>query len=65
MKPQMLEAVFVAGCVLAGMTVDAWHRIPELLLQAPPVRVELVRKNVNVEAILGTVQRIIIPRRIE
>ena len=42
LKPQMLEALFVAGSVLAGMTGQFWAKAPALLANQTLIRIEVV-----------------------
>ncbi len=43
LKPEILEVVFVAGSVLAGMTGHVWTKAPKPFAHERLIRVDLVR----------------------
>ncbi len=44
LKAEMLEAVFVAGAVLAGMSGASWIKAPSTMDRNRLIKVELVRR---------------------
>ena len=46
-KAQMMEAIFVAGSVLAGMTGPLWSHAPGLWQRQALIRYELVSQSVH------------------
>jgi hypothetical protein len=69
---QRLEAIFVAGCIFAGMTGQFWAKAPQLFQRSELIRYELIsnsahrimdpRKLCEIFRSLGAVSRVLVQR---